>query len=336
MLSPQQIRQAHFNAEFGYGSMGLTWTPKPAPKEQAFAAIHKAIEMSKKPALINMGEFYGPDFSNLRLLGEFFKTHPGLREKVIVSCKGCMDNATLAPRGDRAGVLSSVENCVRAFGGPIDVFEPARIDTELAGSKPYAPETFDALVECIEKGLIGAISLSEVTEEQIRAIDAKYHQYVCCVEIELSLFSPHILSNGIAAACNELGLPMLCYSPLCRGLLTGHVTSSDDVPDGDFKKCLKKFNGDALKHNLLLPQFLQQEIVAKHKGAITLPQVALAWIKALNAKYPKTNFIPIPGGSSAKRVEENFTLKELSEQELDKIDDFIKHFQVQGDRYEVA
>ncbi|SCU88716.1 LADA_0E11694g1_1 [Lachancea dasiensis] len=333
MLTVQEIRDAHFAASSGYGLMGLT-APQLTARDQAFGALDKAIELNRAPVLLNVGEFYGPDFRNLHLARDYFAARPGAREKTIVSCKGCIDAKTLTPTGDRASVVKSVENCLREFGGPIDVFEPARIDSKLAGSEPFAAETFDTLVEFIENGKIGAISLSEVTEEQIRAIDAKYHKYIVCVEVELSLFSPHILSDGVADACNELGLPILCYSPLCRGLLTGAVKSTEDVRDGSFQKRLKKFNGDALTHNLLLPQFLTQEIVAKRQDGVTLPQVALAWVRSWNTKYPKTNFIPLPGGSSAKRVEENLTEKHLNQQELDKINSFIKEFVVVGDRYE--
>ncbi|SCU83372.1 LAME_0C04918g1_1 [Lachancea meyersii CBS 8951] len=336
MLTPQELRQAHFKALAGYGLMGLTWTPNPARKEKAFAAIDKAIELNEKPVLLNVGEFYGPDWANLRLAREYFASRPGAREKVIISCKGCIDFKTFTPKGDRAGVIESVENCVREFGGPIDIFEPARLDVKLAGSKPYPEETFDTLVELIGKGLIGAISLSEVNAEQIRAIDDKYHDYITCVEVELSLFSPHILSDGVADACNERGLPILCYSPLCRGFLTGSVSAAQEMQDGDFRKGLKKFSGEAFEHNLRLPKFLQEEIVNKRQDNATLPQVALAWIVSLNAKYPGTRFIPLPGGSSASRVEENFAFKQLTEQELAKINAFVKEFEVIGDRYEHA
>ncbi|CEP62048.1 aldo/keto reductase family protein LALA0_S04e06568g [Lachancea lanzarotensis] len=334
MLTPQELRQAHFKAVAGYGLMGLTWTPEPAPKEVAFAAIDKAIELSAKPVLLNVGELYGPDWANLRLAREYFANRPGYREKVIVSCKGCVDLKTLTPKGDRASVIASVENSVREFGGPIDIFEPARIDTKLAGSNPYAAETFDTLVEFIHKGVIGAISLSEVNAEQIRALDDKYHDYIACVEVELSLFSPHILSDGVADICNERGLPILCYSPLCRGFLTGAIKSANDMKDGDFRKALKKFSGDAFEHNMQLPRFLQKEIVDKRNDGTTLSQIALAWIVSLNAKYPNTRFIPLPGGSSTRRVEENLSFKQLTEQELAKIDKFLENFEVVGDRYE--
>ncbi|SCU93897.1 LAFA_0F18800g1_1 [Lachancea sp. 'fantastica'] len=336
MLSPQELRNAHFKAVAGYGLMGLTWTPQPPAKEVAFAAIDKAIELNEKPVLLNIGELYGPNWANLKLAREYFASRPGNREKVIISCKGCVDLQNLSPKGDRASVIESVENCVREIGGPIDIFEPARIDTKIAGSNLYPAETFDTLVEFIQKGLIGAISLSEVNAEQIRALDDKYHDYIACVEVELSLFSPHILSDGVADICNERGLPILCYSPLCRGFLTGAIKSANDMKDGDIRKGLKKFKGEAFEHNMQLPKFLQEEIVDKRNDGSTISQVALAWIVSLNSKYQHTRFIPLPGGSSTHRVEENLSFKQLTQQELSKIDKFLENFEVIGDRYERA
>ncbi|SCU79645.1 LAFA_0B04588g1_1 [Lachancea sp. 'fantastica'] len=335
-LSPQELRTAHFKASAGYGMMGLTVGPNSAPKEIAFEAIDKAIELNESPVLLNVGEFYGPNFANLRLAREYFHSRPGVREKVIVSCKGCYDIATFTPMGDRASVIESVENCVREIGGFIDIFEPARLDVELAGSSAFPAETFDTLVELVQKGIIGAISLSEVDAGQIAAIDDQYHDYIACVEVELSLFSPQILSDGVAEACSARGLPILCYSPLGRGLLTGSIKSAKDLQDGDYRKMFKRFSSEALEHNLQLPKFLQDEIIAKRKDSITLPQVALAWIVSLNSKYPGTKFIPLPGGSSARRVQENFTLQHLSESELQRINSFVEGFKTAGDRYETV
>ncbi|CEP60182.1 aldo/keto reductase family protein LALA0_S01e04874g [Lachancea lanzarotensis] len=334
MRTPEEIRAAHFKATAGYGLMGLAMPPNPPPKETSFAAIDTAIKLQEKPVLLNVGEFYGPNFINLQVAREYFESRPGVREKVIVSCKGCFDIKTFTPLGDRASVIKSVENCVREIGGFIDIFEPARLDVKLAGSNVYPAETFDTLVEFVQKGVIGAISLSEVDAKQIAAIDDKYHDYLACVEVELSLFSPEILSNGVADICNARGLPILCYSPLCRGLLTGSIKSADDVPEGNYRRSLKRFSGEALEHNLQLNKFLQEEIVDKREDGITLPQVAMAWIVSNNSKYPGTKFIPLSGGSSGRRVLENYTFKKLSDSELQKINAFLKDFTVVGDRYE--
>lgn len=44
------------------------------------------------------------------------------------------------------------------------------------------------------------------------------------------------LENEVAAACAELGISLVAYSPLGRGFLLGDIKSFDDIPDGDFRE----------------------------------------------------------------------------------------------------
>ncbi|KAG8940466.1 hypothetical protein FRC03_005448 [Tulasnella sp. 419] len=57
------------------GAMMLTWTPEPAPDEQAFEALKAGIALLPEDTklIINSGEFYGfnPRTANLELLCRF-------------------------------------------------------------------------------------------------------------------------------------------------------------------------------------------------------------------------------------------------------------------------
>ena len=100
-------------------------------------------------------------------------------------------------------------------------------------------ETVGALKELVEEGRIGAVGLSEVGESSIRRAQA-----VCpinVVEIEFSLWSTEMLTNGIAAACKELDIPILTYSPLGYGFLTGQVKTLNDIPKGDIRHMFGRF-----------------------------------------------------------------------------------------------
>lgn len=346
MSKVSQIKKELYQVETGYGLMSLTWKAVPTPKEEAFKSMKQVVEFAiteKRKAFFNVGEFYGPDRINLKYVRDFFAKYPELRQHVIISCKGGIDAATLVPAGKHDAVIASVENSVEAIGGYIDVFEVARIDLSLCKEgEVYPRESFEALVEMVKAGKIGGISLSEVNEQQIRAIAKDFPEYLTCVEVELSLFSEHILKDGVAKACSDLGLIIICYSPLGRGLLTGAVTSNKDIPEGDFRKTLKRFHGDAMKQNLVLVDFLRQEIVNKRPVGkeLTLAQLALAWVKHWNGsqQFPGARFIPIPSGSTVSRVIENFDDKKtaITDAEFEKINDFLKDFQTQGDRYEQA
>lgn len=334
MISAEELKQIHLEASTAYGLMGLTTRQEPLPDKQSFEAIDKAIEESDGKAIFNVGEFYGPDFNNLKLVRRYFTSYPHKRDRVIISCKGGMENATLTPKGDYASMSNSIDTCLKEIGGPIEIFEPARIDVALAGSNCYAAETFDCIVDYIKKGKIGGISLSEVNAEQIRAINSKYGEYLCCVEVELSLISREILSNGVVDTCNELGIPVICYSPLGRGLLSGAIKCFADIPEGDFRQHFARFQDDSLKQNLKVAQFLQDEIVSKRDDGITLSQAALAWIRSLNSKYPNTRLIPLPGGTTASKVEQNYAIFELTQEEIHKIETFINNFEIRGGRVE--
>lgn len=339
-----QIKKDMQNIGTGYGLMSLTWKDVPTPQDQAFGAMLKAIELARESnhkAFFNVGEFYGKDRVNLTYVRDFFKKYPELREHVIISCKGAMDNTTITAKGKYDDVVASVKACTEAIGGFIEVFEPARLDMSLCSEgEVYPKETFDALKAMIEQGVIGAISLSEVEANQIAAVAKDFGDYLACVEVELSLFCDDILKNDVAKTCSDLGLIIICYSPLGKGILTGQLTCNADIPDGDFRKMLKCFSDEALQQNQDVVKFIRSEIVEKRPAdkEITLPQAALAWVKHWNgnSKYPSARFIPIPSGSSAERVAENFDEKKsvLSEEEFQKINKYVESFTPVGGRYE--
>ena len=341
MPSPSDYRsQLLNNVALGYGLMSFTWRAEPIAPEAASKTFKKVLEFTgDKKALFNVGEFYGEPLSNYKLLQSYFDKYPEDREKVIISAKGAVDLQTLSPAGDAKSVSASIENTLKVFNGYVDIYEPARLDLELikkTGESVFPRETFDTIVEYVKKGKIGGISLSEVTAEQIRAIHKEYGEYLVCVEVELSMFSAEILSNGIVDTCNELGLPIVAYSPLGRGLLTGALAKSSDIPAGDFRIQLKRFQDDSMKQNMILINFLQNEIVAKRTDKATLPQIAIAWVHDLNKKFSNTTIIPIPSGTTVDKVSANFDFVELSDEESAKINDFLKSFKTVGGRYEMA
>ena len=344
MSKVEQLKRDLRDIPTGYGLMSLTWRTYPVEKDVAFAAMKQVIDIAKKAnhkAFFDVGEFYGSDRINLVYVKEFFEKYPELRSDVIISCKGAANNETLAPMGKYEDVLKSVRACCEAIGGYIDIFEPARLDkSQCEDGSLYPYSTFSALASMVEEGVIHGISLSEVNAEEISAVAKDWMKYLVCVEVELSLFSKDILFNGVAKVCGELGLPIICYSPLGRGLLTGKISSVDDIPEGDYRKFLKRFHGDSLKQNFLLVNFLQSEIADKRDASkpISKVQIALGWIKHWNGskEYSGAKFIPIPSGSTAEKVSENFDEEgsKLSEEEFAKINDFLKEFKTAGDRYE--
>lgn len=154
----------------------------------------------------NAGEHYGsPEWNSIKLLASYFKQYPEDADKVVLSVKGAFDFATMTPTGSPEGVKKSLDNIFKDLDGTkkIDIFECARVDP-----KTPLEVTFKFLEdEYVKKGLIGGISLSEVGAATLRRA-AKITK-ISGVEVELSLWSTHVLENGVAAACAEFNIPLV-------------------------------------------------------------------------------------------------------------------------------
>lgn len=268
-------------------------------------------------------QFYGPPTANsLHLLNHYFTTYPEDSKKVVLSMKGAFSMG--GPDNSRVGIRKSIDKCLEVLDGKvfIDVFTPARID-------PQVPieETVQAIAEYIKAGKIGGYGLSECGVKTIRRAHAVHP--ISTVQIELSLFSTHTLSNGVVETCGELKIPVIAYSPLSRGFLTGQFKKFEDIPENDLRRTYPRFQPDVFDLNIKLVHEVEQ--VAKKKG-YTMPQVALAWV---SAQGQKTNnpVIPIPGCTTVARVEENLTHVSLDGQDLDELSRLVEKITVHGERY---
>ncbi|CAD6567890.1 MAG: Pyridoxine 4-dehydrogenase [Alectoria sarmentosa] len=308
----------------GYGMMNLTWRETPIPDEQAFAALKAALNSGAN--LWNGGELYGkPHANSLHLLNRYFTKYPEDAEKVIISIKGSISSTKMGPDNSEKNIRRSIDECLKVLDGKkfLDLFEPARQD-------PNVPleETMSAMAKYIKEGKLGGISLSEVTEDQIRKAE-KLHK-VAAVEVEMSLHSPDILNNGVAKTCAELNIPLIAYSPLGRGLLTATFSKPEDIDKGDIRHHLPRFQPGNMEKNAAMG--LEVQKVAKAKGC-TPGQVALAWVRSYSGREGFGTIIPIPGSTTEERAVENATEVTLSDEELKEIEDIMKKTEVAGGRY---
>ncbi|KAI5819801.1 NADP-dependent oxidoreductase domain-containing protein [Pyronema omphalodes] len=309
----------------GYGLMGLTWRPQVTPDPQAFSVLRTALKQGAN--FWNAGEFYGnapTHVQNLELLNRYFTAYPGDASKVVLSVKGGVDLSTLQPKGDPESVRKSVDNVLRVLDGKkfVDIFQCARVD-------PNVPveETIAALAEYVKAGKIGGIGLSEVSAGTIRRAHAVHP--IAAVEVEVSLWSRDVFSEkfgGVARTCKELGIPVVAYSPLGRGFLTGRV-KREELKDGDYRKSFDRFQEGAFETNYKIVEGLQK--IVERKGC-TMPQLAIGWVLKMGEKQ---TIIPIPGATTEERVKENTVAVDLSEQDMKEIEDVLAQVEVVGLRY---
>jgi aryl-alcohol dehydrogenase-like predicted oxidoreductase len=141
-----------------------------------------------------------------------------------------------------------------------------------------------AVKELIEAGKVKHFGMSEAAAGTIRRAHAV--QPVTAVQNEYSLWWRRP-EEEVLAACEELGIDFVPYSPLGKGFLTGTITASTSFdPNNDIRSTIPRFSPEAIEHNRAAVDLLTS--IAQDKGA-TPGEIALAW---LLAQKPWT--VPIP------------------------------------------
>lgn len=137
------------------------------------------------------------------------------------------------------------------------------------------------------EGKIRHLGLCEVSAETLRRAHAVHP--ITAIQVEYSPFSVDIEHPqiGLLSTARELGIAVVAYSPLGRGMLTGEIKSPDDFGDDDFRKYLPRFSKENFPKNLALVEKLGR--IAAGKG-ITSGQLTLAWLLAQG-----DDIFPIPG-----------------------------------------
>lgn len=225
-------------------------------------------------------------------------------------------------------IKTSIENILRILDGKkkIDIFQSARVDRKIP-----IEDAIRTMAEYVKAGKIGGIGLSEASAATIRRAHAVHP--IAAVEVEFSLWATEILQNGVATTCAELGIPIVAYSPLGRGFLTGGIRSIDDIPDGDVRRLLDRFQPESFEKNLKLVEAINK--VATKKG-VTPAQLALAWVKHQSQKNGMPVIIPIPGAVKDERVRENMAHIDVTDEEMAEINTILASIEIVGTRYTQA
>jgi aryl-alcohol dehydrogenase-like predicted oxidoreductase len=188
-------------------------------------------------------------------------------------------------------------------------------------------ETVGAMAELVQVGKVRHLGLSEASAATIR----KAHDVhpITALQTEYSLFTRD-LEDEILPTIRELGIGLVPYSPLGRGLLTGAITSSDGA-DGEADRrrsaYFPRFQGEALDANLALVEKVRE--IAAAKGC-TPGQLALAWVLAQGE-----DVVPIPGTKRVTYLEENVgaAAVELTADDLSALEHAVPREAVAGERY---
>eukprot|EP00419_Tripos_fusus_P078508 CAMPEP_0172933682 /NCGR_PEP_ID=MMETSP1075-20121228/220629_1 /TAXON_ID=2916 /ORGANISM="Ceratium fusus, Strain PA161109" /LENGTH=385 /DNA_ID=CAMNT_0013795025 /DNA_START=14 /DNA_END=1172 /DNA_ORIENTATION=- len=184
-------------------------------------------------------------------------------------------------------------DCIDLYYIIVDLYYMHRIDQDVP-----IEVSMMAMKELIADGKIKYVGLSEASSATIRRAHAV--QPITCVQMEWSLWARD-LEDEIVPTCRELGIGIVAYSPLGRGMLTGTI-KKEELGSMDFR-VMGKVGYIAKEDNMQTVEALQK--LAEAKG-VTPGQLALAWLhKHGTDLLGGTGPVPIPGTTKIVHLEMN-------------------------------
>ncbi|KAH6652464.1 putative aldo/keto reductase [Truncatella angustata] len=295
----------------GLGLMGLSIHYGPAPSdEERFAVLDRALEIGARNW--DSSDMYG---DNEELLGKWFK-RTGKRDQIFLATKfGFI-------KGSHADIDSSAGYCKKACAESLKALGVDCIDLyymHRANAKTPIEDTMRGMLELKAEGKIKHIGLSEISSQTLRRA-CKVGQ-VDAVQVEYSPFELGIegeSGTNLMSTCRELGVAIVAYSPLGRGLLAGNLEGQNSISaEGDWRSLYPWFTGENFAANLDIVR--QLKVLAGKKGC-SPAQLVIAWVLRQGQ-----DVIPIPGTKKIKYLEENLGALqvELTDEEEGRIRDIV-------------
>jgi aryl-alcohol dehydrogenase-like predicted oxidoreductase len=275
----------------GLGCMNLSHaygTPPSADEAEnlLLAAIDQGVTLFDTAALYGFG-------ANESLLGRVLKPH---RSRIVLCSKGGMagvpfdDGMRRVIDGRPEAIRRNCEDSLqRLQTDTIDLYYLHRWHQQVP-----IEDSVGALSRLVERGLVRAIGLSEVSAATLKKAHAVHP--IAAVQTEYSLWTRNA-EIAVLAACRAIGAAFVAFSPVARAYLTGTLRDVSGLHAKDIRRSMPRFEPAHYAANLEL--LAPYEALAREAGC-TPAQLALAWLLGRGE-----HVVPIPGTQSRVHLREN-------------------------------
>ncbi len=270
------------SSQIAFGAMALTGTYGSIDEREACATLDRVRELGIDH--LDTAEVYG-NGDNERLVGRAIARY---RDEVLLATKfSFRQYIDDTDRPWAEAVRGSIEGSLQRLGVDyVDLWYLHRVPLD----RPIE-ETWDPMAQAVKDGLVRYLGISEASARTIRRAHAVHP--ITALQSEWSLLTRDVEAE-IVPTVRELGIGLVAYSPLSRGLLGGRIRRLDDLDASDWRRNVPRFQGADLEANFAIVARLAD--FAEAKG-ITLAQLALAWLSAQG-----DDVIPLVGARRAAHV----------------------------------